>query len=414
MEIIGGRLDLSRRGLTAVPDEVFEHADRIEVLDLGGNRLADLPSRMAELTAMRVLFVSGNPLPRLPPALGACPALTQIGARGCGLAELPGEALPQALRWLTLTDNALAQLPASLGECPALQKLMLAGNRLEALPASLAGAKNLELLRLSANRFAALPPFLAEMPRLAWLAFAGNPFEHPRAEAPAIPWGDLAIGALLGEGASGLTMHALRRSTGEAVAVKLFRGAMTSDGLPEAEMAACLAAGPHENLVAALGSVAGHPEGRHGLVMPLIPSHWRVLAGPPSLEGCSRDSYDPALRLPLAVATRIAGSIAAAGAHLHGRGLLHGDLYAHNTLWDGGAGEAVLSDFGAASFLGEEDGGLTRLDVLAWGILLGELLGCCREAVPPALRALEAACRSPTPSERPCLRDALDALATAA
>ena len=34
--------------------------------------------------------------------------------------------------------------------------------------------------------------------------------------------------------------------------------------------------------------------------------------------------------------------------HLHARGILHGDLYAHNILWNPVTGEAVLSDFGAA------------------------------------------------------------------
>ena len=99
--------------------------------------------------------------------------------------------------------------------------------------------------------------------------------------------------------------------------------------------------------------------------MPLLPPHWRVLAGPPSLASCSRDVYDEGPRLPAAVALRIAASIADAGAHLHERGLLHGDLYAHNILWDGTDGNAVLSDFGAASFMPSASAPtLARLDVL--------------------------------------------------
>jgi hypothetical protein len=118
---------------------------------------------------------------------------------------------------------------------------------------------------------------------------------------------------------------------------------MTSDGLPEREMAACLAAGAHPNLTGALGRLADHPEGLQGLLMPLLPADWRVLAGPPSLETCSRDVYDPALRSISDVALRIARDVATGAAHLHAKGLSHGDLYAHNTLWDGRSGRRRCS-----------------------------------------------------------------------
>ncbi len=45
--------------------------------------------------------------------------------------------------------------------------------------------------------------------------------------------------------------------------------------------------------------------------------------------------------------------VRSAVAHLHGHGMLHGDLYAHNILWNPATGDAMLSDLGAASMLGE-------------------------------------------------------------
>ncbi len=137
----------------------------------------------------------------MPPVLGDCPELAQIGFRGTGLREVPGEALPMRLRWLTLTDNRITHLPDALGARPQLQKLMLAGNALDALPATLEGAPNLELLRLSANAFATLPAWLAHLPRLAWIAWAGNPAEGGTVQArvPDVPWSRLDPGALLGE-----------------------------------------------------------------------------------------------------------------------------------------------------------------------------------------------------------------------
>ena len=414
-DLAGARELRLREGLTEFPREIFALADTLEVLDLSGGALASLPDDLGRLTRLRVLFCSGNRFERLPPALGDCPALSQVGFRGCGLREVPAEALPPALRWLTLTDNAIETLPAALGERPLLQKLMLSGNRLETLPDSLAGHSRLELLRLAANRFEALPPWLAELPSLAWLAWAGNPFDHG-APPPGrtVAWSALRPGRPLGEGASGLVQAAEWTDGAQTrpVALKLFKGAMTSDGLPEREMAACLAAGEHPNLTGALGQLADHPDGAQGLLMALLPPDWRVLAGPPSLESCSRDFYDPALRLDLDVALRIARDVATGAAHLHARGLSHGDLYAHNILWDGGAGRAVLSDLGGAAFLpGGPDDPLHRLDVLAWGRLLGELLERCEEESPTAIRALRADCTRPEVADRPSMAQAVDALA---
>lgn len=417
-DLAGARVLRLAGEVSEFPPEIFGLAETLEVLDLSGCGLTKLPDDIGRLKRLRVLFGSGNRFERLAPALGDCPALSQIGFRATGLREVPAEALPPALRWLTLTDNRIEHLPDAIGKRPHLQKLMLAGNRLRTLPASLEGAPNLELLRLSANRFEALPAWLAGLPRLAWIAWAGNPLDGAATPSPVpgVPWGALDLGPCLGEGASGRIHRALWRTSGgvQAVAVKLFKGRMTSDGLPEREMEACLAAGRHPHLTGALGRIEGHPDGEQGLLMPLIPEGWRVLAGPPSLESCSRDVYAPDLALASATALRIAAGIARAAAHLHGRSVLHGDLYAHNTLWDGIAGEAVLSDFGAASRLPCGEAGLSwqRVEIRAWGLLLGELLDRCaeepREAT--ALRALERVCCQADPRARPAMAEVVETL----
>lgn len=409
-DLAGAReLRLAGCGLTELPREVLGLADTLEVLDLGGNALTELPADFGRLARLRVLFGSNNRFERLPPALGDCAALSQVGFRGTGLREVPAEALPPRLRWLTLTDNRIAALPAALGARPALRKLMLAGNDLAALPDSLAGVPALELLRLGANRFERLPGWLAEHPTLAWLGLAGNPaMEVPAPAVRRVPWAALAPGALLGEGASGRVHRALWHAQApREVALKLFKGAMTSDGLPRHEMAACRAAGAHPNLVGALGEVPDHPEGRAALIMPLIPPQWRALAGPPSLESCTRDVYAPGLRLEAGAALTLARGIAAAVAHLHGAGVLHGDLYAHNILWDGATGAAVLGDFGAAALLRGPAVGLARIEVRAFGILLEEL-----HALAPAagLGALARRCLAPCPADRPGLGDVLATL----
>jgi len=419
-ELSGARELKLSCGLTEFPREIFGLADSLEVLDLSGNALNALPDDMGRLRKLRALFCSGNPFTRLPASLGDCEVLSQVGFRGCGLSEVPAESLPQTLRWLTLTDNQIQSLPQALGERPLLQKLMLSGNRLGQLPESLSGASGLELLRLSANRLETLPPWLVHLPRLAWLAWAGNPWDLTvrASSAPAIEWRHLQLGPLLGEGASGWVHQAFwqpaESTEAQSVALKLFKGAVTSDGLPEREMEACLASGEHPNLMSAWGRVIDHPAQAQGLLMPLLPSDWRILAGPPDRQSCSRDVYDPMARFKPGVALQIARGIAAATAHLHAHGLLHGDLYAHNILWDGTTGEAVLSDFGAASFLQgrKDDAAWQRLEVRAWGLLLGELLERCDAGMPAdsRLRQLHQDCVQQHPSARPLMAEVMEIL----
>lgn len=405
------RLKLSC-GLTTFPNQIFDLADSLEILDLSGNALSSLPDDLSRLRKLRVLFCSDNQFTMLPPMLGQCTLLSMIGFKANQIRTVPASALPTALRWLILTDNQIEELPAGIGHCVQLQKLMLAGNRLSTLPASLAQCVRLELLRLAANRYTALPDWLLALPRLSWLACAGNPLSAARERAAldqsgmaAIRWDDLQLDEQLGEGASGVIHRAVYRHDAAAapVAVKVFKGALTSDGLPRSEMAACIAAGLHPNLIPVCGTLSGHPAGADGLVMPLIAPVFRNLAGPPSLSSCTRDNYDEALAFDAAELPALALGVAAAVAHLHRRGILHGDLYGHNLLHDGD-GRALLGDFGAASLFdpaGTHAEALQRIEVRAFGVLLEELVARCPAPLPPSLASLVSACLADDHRSRP-------------
>ncbi len=412
------RLDLAC-GLEALPPEVLDLADTLEILNLTGNRLSALPPDLGRLRKLRILFASSNAFTELPEVLGDCPALEMVGFKANRIARVPGAALPAKLRWLILTDNAIEHLPAELGQRPAMQKLMLAGNRLSALPVGLAEAQCLELLRLSANRFSALPRWLTELPRLAWLALAGNPLGWHRAPIEALPrlsWQRMRLADRLGEGASGhIHRVLLEDAPGQPLALKLFKGAVTSDGLPENEIAACSAAGQHPALCTPVAELADHPEGTPGLLMPVMPPELRNLAGPPSFESCTRDVYPPGFALDAGTALRLARTMAEALAHLHARGVMHGDFYAHNILWNPASGDAMLSDFGGATLLPDDDPALRRallaLDVRAFGCLLEELAAhAAADGLPATLRALSEACLSPSVARRPVMDDAVRAL----
>ena len=377
--------------LTQFPAEIFELADSLEILDLSGNALTDLPSDFNRLKKLRILFCSNNQFTHLPEVLGQCESLSMIGFKANQIEHIPESAIPtRTLRWFIVTDNALGAVPHALGECSKLQKLMLAGNQLSSLPDSLANCHALELLRISANQFETLPDFLFDLPQLTWLAYAGNPFCNTVEQTlikqhhlQHIDWEALMLQQVLGEGASGVTYQALMQhhNAQESVAVKLFKSGLTSDGLPRCEMHANILAGEHPNLVGVKGVIHNHPQGVAGLVMPLLDADLKVLAKPPSYESCSRDVYADDLRLTPQQAEFILKGITQAAEHLHANGLMHGDLYAHNILW--GTEKVVLSDLGGASFLPLDNPRLTqkilKLEARALAVLSEELAAVVSE-----------------------------------
>jgi serine/threonine protein kinase len=103
---------------------------------------------------------------------------------------------------------------------------------------------------------------------------------------------------------------------------------------------------------------------------------------------------------------------------MHTQGVMHGDLYAHNILWNE-KGECLLGDFGAASFLPTHDEkfrqGLQRIEVRAFGCLLEELLERCD--VPPngqaifrTLYLLQQRCIQSQHQERPLFKEIVEEL----
>ncbi|NJM96637.1 MAG: serine/threonine-protein kinase [Phormidesmis sp. RL_2_1] len=414
-------------GLSEFPAEIFELADSLELLVLSDNQLTGLPEDFARLKQLKILFLNNNCFEDFPRVLADCPRLSMVSFKGNQIKQVDDRALSPRFRWLILTDNQLGALPASIGKLDRLQKLMLAGNRLRSLPEEMANCRNLELIRLSANQLQQLPQWLFALPRLSWLAYAGNPFcqailaHRPVRSLPKICPSALQLGDTLGQGASGIIYKGVWETKAEEVAVKIFKGDITSDGLPADEMQACIAAGDHPNLVSVLGQLddaaADTAERKAGLIFSMIPADYHNLGNPPSLESCTRDTYSDQTSFTLPIILKIAQGMASAAAHLHRCGIMHGDLYAHNILVNH-QGESFLGDFGAASFYHADDHAddITlahtpeRLEVRAFGCLLEDLLDrySPNSAAPQAeakaiaqLRSLQQDCMQPNPAKRP-------------
>ncbi|KAK8044561.1 serine/threonine protein kinase [Apiospora rasikravindrae] len=357
--------------LSVFPAEILQHAPSLVQLDLSGTGLSSLPDEFSQFTSLKVLFLSACNFKVFPAVLSQCPALEMVAFRGNGMRSVPEDALPPQLRWLILTGNEIEALPRSIGKCGRLQKCMLSGNRLTGLPEEMKNCTKLGLLRLSANRIRQMPGWLYEMPELAFLSIAGNPCtgsELADSEASQIvekgdkeeeegllkiPWSSLSVHSLLGEGASGIISKGtftLPNGTAQDAAVKIFKGSVTSDGTPLDEMRACMRAACHPNLIDTQGRIIDHPDG-------------------PDKKGLLGTS------VTMVQGVGILHGIASAARHLHAKGVAHGDMYAHNILYDE-AGHAILGDLGAASIYtaaAAERRAHERLEVLALAHLVEDI-----------------------------------------
>ncbi len=366
-------------GLTEFPQEILDLSETLEILDLSDNELSELPDNISELKKLRILFFARNKFNKFPKVLSQCSALSMIGFKSNQIQTVPENAFPAKLNWLILTDNKIKELPKSIGNSIGLQKCALAGNLIKELPNEMAKCVNLELLRISANQLTSIPDWLFELPKLSWVAFGGNPVSHQieiDTDLESFDWNEFTLKELIGEGASGLISRANWNSKKEEVAIKVFKGDVTSDGLPEDEMAIAIMAGVHDNLIQVLGKIKNHSEEKSGLIMRLVSPTYVNLGNPPNFKTCTRDVFDELSIFNGTQLLKIAKSIASVCTQLHSKGINHGDLYAHNILINQ-VSECLLGDFGAASFYDVNSiqaKTIERIEVNAFSCLLEDVL----------------------------------------
>jgi hypothetical protein len=381
-ELKAGRLNGVTRlqlveGLTEFPLEILTLADTLEVLDLSNNNLTTLPDEFACLTKLKRVFLSFNQFKHIPEVLAKCLALIMVAFKGNQIKEFALNSLPTNIEWLILTDNMLSKLPEDFGNYTKLKKLALAGNNLKHLPTSMANCTNLELVRLSANNLTKIDDWLLELPKLAWLAFAGNEFNKAQCLTKSTlqntPLENFKLKKVIGQGASGV-IH-LAKAKHSNVAVKLFKGAITSDGYPLDEVNCCLQAANHTNLINVLSYIEQSTQ--LGLVMELIDTNYTNLGLPPSLETCTRDTFNDGCNYPIEAVYKIAKQMANTLAHLHNNYVSHGDIYAHNTMINEQY-NVLFGDFGAATNLAmlseHQQQQIQLIEVRAFGCLIEDLL----------------------------------------
>eukprot|EP00931_Biecheleriopsis_adriatica_P059753 TRINITY_DN35813_c0_g1_i1.p1 TRINITY_DN35813_c0_g1~~TRINITY_DN35813_c0_g1_i1.p1 ORF type:complete len:465 (+),score=118.40 TRINITY_DN35813_c0_g1_i1:33-1427(+) len=376
-------LKLLGAGLKGIPESTLRSCEQLTQLDIGGNPLEGLPA-VAALPRLEILFASKVNLQTLPDLAG-CPRLRMLGLKDNNLNSLDGNLLPECLEWLIAAGNSIKELP-NIDRLKRVRKLMLSHNELTCKElAPVAGITALEMIRVAANRLEAFPEALLQHSRLAWIAVGGNPFaeealgRHLAAGPENVDFNEVTLGAKLGSGAGATVYQGSFRD--QDVAVKLWDSECFSDGTAHTEWAANRVASEpgHASLVSVLGTFETP---RRGMILELL-KNASAAAGGPTFTTVTRDALPchggpgPLYRVP--AIRKIAIGVASAAAYLHQKGLMHGDIYLHNTLIvaEGPQDAATvcdvrLSDFGAAAAV--DDPALRRMEVRSFGWLLQDLL----------------------------------------
>lgn len=121
--------------LVSIPDEILDQLTSLELLDLSGNNINELPEGIGLLANLEWLYLNNNRLESLPETIGKISSLQRLDLRHNKLTYLP-RTLSQLtnLREINLSYNQIAKIPHWLCELPQLEKLFLYGNRIVSPP----------------------------------------------------------------------------------------------------------------------------------------------------------------------------------------------------------------------------------------------------------------------------------------
>lgn len=167
-------INLSNKGLTAIPDSVFLHTE-LKTLDFSSNRLVTLPPKIGELKQLEKLILYKNQLTSLPPEIGQLINLKELNVANNQLTRLPRQIRRLSnLKRLYLMSNQLSSLPPQIGQLLSLKELVSSDNKLASLPSEIGQLVNLTHLYLNSNLLIAVPPEVGQLVNLVGMELDRN------------------------------------------------------------------------------------------------------------------------------------------------------------------------------------------------------------------------------------------------
>ncbi|XP_078620263.1 uncharacterized protein LOC144887137 [Branchiostoma floridae x Branchiostoma japonicum] len=168
----GLTIDLSSKGLTSVPAEVFDATD-IERLVLSDNRLTSIPEEIGQLQKLRELKLSYNLLTQLPQAITTLPNLQHIDVSYNKLETLPDGISRLQLLELHINNNEFKEVPEEVCSLRQLNTFIMSQNPIKCLPDKISQLTALSRLDIDHCQFDEFPRQVLQLEGLETL-YMGN------------------------------------------------------------------------------------------------------------------------------------------------------------------------------------------------------------------------------------------------
>lgn len=144
-------LFLENRGLTEIPEELFE-LHFLTVIFLAGNKITKIPEAIGKLKNLTHLFLERNQIIEIPKAIGKLKNLIHLELDNNSITKIPDTiGRLTNLTYLNLGNNSITKIPNTIGELTNLGKLYLTNNHLEFIPESFSNLRSLTHLYLHDN-----------------------------------------------------------------------------------------------------------------------------------------------------------------------------------------------------------------------------------------------------------------------
>jgi internalin A len=172
-------LDVSGNNLRYLSSDI-KYLSNLEELMIRNNGLLELPLGIGALAYLKDLRIGNNRLQSFPAEIGNLRNLEYISAYRNELNQLPPEiGLLKKLTVLLLEKNHLKELPREIGQIKCLTELNVSDNELWNLPKEIGQLEHLTVLRVENNKLTELPTEILNLKKLQKLFLSGNSLDIP-------------------------------------------------------------------------------------------------------------------------------------------------------------------------------------------------------------------------------------------
>ncbi|XP_012055191.1 PREDICTED: leucine-rich repeat-containing protein 40-like [Atta cephalotes] len=166
-------LDMSCNSLTAI-DNKIEFLTELNTLNLHSNLLEELPPEIGSLRKLKIINLSDNRLKNLPHEFYMLEELCELYLRSNQISILEAEIGDLImLTHMDLSYNNLRELPIGMGYLVRLKTLNLCQNMIKELPPDVTNMRSLKTLDISFNQLETIPP-LGELRKVERIMFQSN------------------------------------------------------------------------------------------------------------------------------------------------------------------------------------------------------------------------------------------------